>query len=233
MVLVVRKIGDKTPGFLDQQASRSHVPNLEPGFPKSVKAAARYICQVQRSRSGTAHAACLDQHVAKGIEPWIKVGQGAEREAGAYQGGPKLVCFTDPNASIVELGPPSAAGGKHFILQRVEDYTLLQDFVVGEGYGDRKVRKAVQEIRGPVERIDYPTVGVAGMLTAFFGDDGVVRISGVDHPDDLHFGEPVYFADKIVTAFAFHRYALKAVYISQNDVAGQSGRFDGDVEYGM
>src|SRR3970040_2312337 len=72
--------------------------------------------------------------------------------------------------------PATARGGKQFVARRLENDRLLKTVLVPERDGHRKVRKAMQEIGGPVEWINNPDVIIPGLVTGFFCENPVVWV---------------------------------------------------------
>jgi len=63
----------------------------------------------------------------------------------------------------------------------------------------------MKKIRCPIERIDNPrAIGSGTALPALFGEDGVVRITGFDHLDDLPFRSLVDFRHQVALLSLFH-----------------------------
>src|SRR5262245_45243457 len=95
---------------------------------------------------------------------------------------------------------------------------------------DREDRKAMQEIRRAVERIDDPDELVAAAAPALFAEKAVVRMQPADRLDDLAFRHVIDFAHEIVAALRAHAERRHSVDVAYDQVAGATCRANGYVQ---
>src|SRR5205807_7980650 len=79
-------------------------------------------------------------------------------------------------SGFADEGAAPARGGEELVAQRVVDDASEAAALVHTADGDAPVRDPVEEVDGPVERIDEPPdPGPAARARAFLRDDAVVR----------------------------------------------------------
>lgn len=96
--------------------------------------------------------------------------------------------------------------------------------------GHCECRKAVQEVRGPVERVDDPDGVTFARPAAFLGQKGMTGVVLADDLDDLGLGRMIDFAYEVVASFRGDRQGFEAVETADDDFAGGAGGADGDIE---
>ena len=100
----------------------------------------------------------------------------------------------------------------------------------GNGYGEN--RKAMQEIRRAVERVDDPDELVASAAATFLAEKAVVGMRPADRLDDLALRHVVDFAHEVVAALRAHTERRNPVDVANDQVAGASGRGSSWKSYG-
>ena len=98
---------------------------------------------------------------------------------------------------------------------------------------DGKLRKAVQEIGGAVQRVDDPDIFVAALAAAFLGQDAVIRVGLVDRLDYQSLGRAIDLRDEVVAALLAGCDPATAIEIPHDQFAGTSRCADGDIDKGM
>ena len=89
-----------------------------------------------------------------------------------------------PQPLVVEEGALAALGGEQVVVGGIVDQPGDHGAFALERDRDGEVRDAVQEVRGAVERIDDPGVGLVGALAAaaFLAEEAVARARGASVP---------------------------------------------------
>jgi hypothetical protein len=84
---------------------------------------------------------------------------------------------SDPDAAVVHEGAAALFGGEQLVGRRIEHHAGNHFPVALERDGDCELRNAVQEVGGPVERIDDPAMRAVGTLEllAFLAEEAVGR----------------------------------------------------------
>ena len=148
----------------------------EAEFPEAVDAARRHIGEVERGGARPAHAGRGAHDRLEDGEIVIDVrGLHAVGKAGADQRSFEGALGADADLLAVELGAVAARGGEELLAHGIVDHRVLQPPAVLDRDRHREGRKAVQEIRGAVERIDDPDVLALAAAAAFLGEERVVR----------------------------------------------------------
>src|SRR6202035_4946953 len=146
----------------------------------------------------------------------------------------ELAPACDTDALIVEEVALAALGGIEFVIGGIVDHAGNDGSFALKPDRDRKLRNAVQEVGGAVERIDDPGVGlvVARARAAFFTDKAVTGArlgevlvqhllgAAIGHGDEV--GRPL---QRYLKIFDFAEVALEAT-------TGAARRLDHDVEEG-
>ena len=91
----------------------------------------------------------------------------------------------------------------------------------------------VEEIRRPVQGIDDPFVVIAGLVSAFFGQDRVIGVGPAQDLDYLGFREPVYFRDEIAATLGLDVYSIKPIQMAHDNIAGAARGLDRRIEHRM
>ena len=126
-----------------------------------------------------------------------------------------------------------ALGREQFAAQWVEHDGDFGAAAMPAGDRDGKLREAVQEIGGPVERIDDPGVFVAALLAAFLGQEAVRGVRLADGRDQDLLGRTVDFADEVIAALFADGQRADAIEASHDDFACAPRGADRDVEQWM
>ena len=140
----------------------------------------------------------------------------------------------DAQPLIVEEGALAALGGIEFFVGGIVDHAGDQRVLALQADRNRKMRDAVQEIRGAVERIDDPGVGlvIAHARAAFLADEAITwsRLGevGVEHL----LGAPVCHGNEIGGSLQRHLKILDLAEVALETAAGAARRFDHDVDSG-
>ena len=137
----------------------------------------------------------------------------------------------DANALAVELRAFAARGREQFLAHRVVHDRVLHAAATLHADRDCELRKAVQVIRGAVERVDDPhELVVVAALAAFLGEEGVLRIKPTHGLDDVPLRRQVDLGDEVVLALGAHFEAVHPVDAADDDLPGAQRGFDGDVQ---
>jgi hypothetical protein len=137
--------------------------------------------------------------------------------------------FRDAHAAIVQEGAAPLRGGEQLVLGRVVDDAVRHGAAVLDADRDAVLRKAVDEIRGAVQRVDDPAEFVRVDGAGLLGEDRVVGVRLVDDVDDRGLGGLVDLGDEVVGALRAH-HELRAVERGAvDDRAGAPRRFHRDV----
>ena len=100
-----------------------------------------------------------------------------EREAGRDNGAVEVasVAAADGSRSAARL---AAGRGKQFVTHRIVDHRDFSTTFDAYGDGNREVRQTFNEVGGAIQWIDNPLniLLFASVFTAFFGDNGVLRV---------------------------------------------------------
>lgn len=127
-IVTAGEIAHQTAGFLDQQGACRHVPLGQARLPERVETAGSHIGQVQARRTGAADAGGLAHQGAEHAQVVVEVVHLviAEREAGTQQGAVEAGATADAQATTVQLGAATTAGGEFFLANRVQDHCVFQ-----------------------------------------------------------------------------------------------------------
>src|SRR5690554_2421764 len=95
----------------------------------------------------------------------------------------------DTDAAAIQLRAFAARGGEQFLAQRVIYHAVLHAAAALYADRHRELRKAMQEVRRAVQRIDDPgelflLAGFAARMTAFLGEHRMLRIVLANDFDD-------------------------------------------------
>src|SRR6202041_281433 len=143
----------------------------------------------------------------------------------------ELAAARDADALIVEKGALAALGGIELVIGGIVDHAGNDGSFALKPDRDRKLRNAVQEVGGAVERIDDPGVGlvVARARAAFFTDKAVTGARLGEILVQHLLGAAIRQADEVgrslqryLKIFDFAKVALEAA-------AGAARRLDHDV----
>ena len=140
----------------------------------------------------------------------------------------------DAQALIVEEGALAALGDVEFVIGGIVDHAGDHRALALQPDRNRKLRNAVQEVGGAVERIDDPGVGlvVAFAGAAFLADEAVTRPRlgevGVEHL----LGAPVGHGDEIGRPLQRHLQIFDLAEVALEAAAGAARGLDHDVDEG-
>src|SRR5690606_37154720 len=128
----------------------------------------------------------------------------AERETGAEQRAVEALAATHANLVAVEFGAASARCREQFLPHGIVDAAVFEAPVLHQSYGDGEHRKSMQVVRGAIQWIDHPQELRFALCTAFYRQDGVVRVVLMDGFNDRALRRPFDLADEIVAALYFN-----------------------------
>jgi hypothetical protein len=131
---------------------------------------------------------------------------------------------------LSRCAPAPTRAGEELLPQRIEDDPVLHAAAHAARNGDREHRKAVDEVRGAVERIDDPLRVALAAAAAFLGEDRVTRIRLADDLDDLALGGPVDVGDEVVAALGRHLEAVEPRHAADDELARAARGAYRDVE---
>ena len=141
----------------------------------------------------------------------------------------------DAHPPVVEKRAAALGAGKELVLDRVIHDGMRDLPAIPHSYRHAKLRKAVDEVGGAVERVDDPGVLVfraARVLARFLGEDRVVGVRLAHNADDGRFGGLVDLGDEIVGALGLHLEAARDD-CAIDERSGAAGRLDGGVQHRM
>src|SRR5690242_13236710 len=193
-------VADAAARFADQENSRRHVPGVQAELPERVEAPSGDVRQVDRRRTGAAHAVRSHRYLVIEMDVDVVMPLPAGK-AGGSETVRQALRLRYLNPVIVQPGAGAALGAEHFAPDRVENHAC--DHFTRPLQAERHVehRKAVREIRGAVQRVHVPAeLGGAFVPSAFFGHDSVrgkMRPQPLDHEflaGAIGFGDEVEIA---------------------------------------
>src|SRR5207302_2834694 len=140
----------------------------------------------------------------------------------------------DAQPLIVEEGALATLGNIELFVGRIIDYPGDYGALALQADRDRKLRDAVQEIRGAVERVDDPGVGlvVAHTCPAFLADEAVTRPRLVEVAVEHLLSALVGHGNEIGRALERHLKVLDFAEVALETAAGAARGFDHDVDKG-
>ena len=97
-------------------------------------------------------------------------------ETGPQQGTGQAILFADTDAAVIEKRTAAPARGKQLLAHGVIHHGLIEAALVLHCNGNRELRESVQEIGGPVQRVNDPLVIIFTFVLAF----GVLAVATVD-----------------------------------------------------
>src|SRR5690242_10772689 len=144
--------------LFDNQRAGGDIPLLEAEFPKTVDAAAGDVGEVERRRTGAAHALHPRHEGLPEREVVAPPFAAVVRKAGSQQR--ELEGRDSAHADWFAVEPRALAAlrDEAFFLERVEDDRRLYASPPLVGDRDAELRIAVREVGRTVERIDYPSM---------------------------------------------------------------------------
>ena len=158
-VLHACRRADAPARLLDQQGAGGGIPRRQAEFPKAVDSARRHIGEIERGGARPAHARRGAHDDLEDLEIVIDVRRvHAIGKAGSDQRSFERALGADAYFPALELRAVAARGGEELLTHGIVDHRVLQAPAVldRDRYGEG--RKAVQEIRRAVERVDDPEV---------------------------------------------------------------------------
>ena len=93
----------RNPGFLYQQNTRRHVPDIQSDFPEAVQPSRGHIGQVEAGGTGATDAGGLREQGAEHAEVGIQVLLRLEREAGTKQGAVQISAVGHADATVIQV----------------------------------------------------------------------------------------------------------------------------------
>src|SRR5688572_9891934 len=233
-VLAAAEVAHPATRFRDEEVARRRVPRREADLPESVEPAGCNIGEVERSRSGPAHARGRThdalEHAEVGPEPAAVL---AEWKARADERAIESETLRHAQPPPVQQRAGAALGREQLPPQRVEHDADFRATAVAAGDRDCKLREAVQEVRRAVERVDDPGVVVARGSAAFLREEAVRRVGLADGGNQHLLRGAVDLAHEVVAVLLADRERPDAVEAAHDDVAGAARGADCDVEQRM
>src|SRR6266702_196735 len=210
------------------------VPGLEVAFPIAIEAAGGDEGEVEGGGAEAAEAgdAVLDRgHLAA---EFFVVAAADMGQATGHHAFAELAAAGHPQALVVEEGALAALGDVELVIGGVVDHARDDRALARQPDRDRKLRDAVQEVGGAVERIDDPGVALVAALAhaAFLADEAVTgpRLGEI-LVEDL-FGALVGERDEIRRPLQRDLQMLDLAEIALEAAAGAARRLDHDVDSG-
>ena len=138
----------------------------------------------------------------------------------------------DAHAPVVEEGAFAALGDEQLVVGRIVGQPGDDRAVALQRDRDRKMRNAVQEVGGAVERIDDPAMGLvgAGMRAAFLAQEAVIRPRLGKLLAHDRFGLAVGGGDEIARPLQRYLQVLDLAEIALEASSGAVRGLDHDVE---
>src|SRR5262245_61733902 len=170
------EVGHPTAGFLHDQATSRDVPRAQMPLPVCIESPAGDIAQVEGCRSAPAHTApAFEGHLDEGdIRPCALTT--VVRKARAEQGVRQLVDVGGPDRAAIQLSTLAPRRTERLAAERIVHQAEDPLSLMLERDGDGAVGIPVDEVRGPVERIDVPAIVTPTRVgRRLLRDDGVVR----------------------------------------------------------
>jgi phosphatidylcholine synthase len=146
------------PGLAYQEIPAAMSQGIQPAFPVAVVAPRRDIGEVQRRRAPAPHAGHLrhqPRQVLQGRGQVFRAAEGHTLWRTRIRSCSCAPTRADPLA-VVQPRARALLGIEHLVLGRVEHDARHDLALVFQRDGDRPMGHAVQEVRGPVQRIDDP-----------------------------------------------------------------------------
>ena len=236
VVRLACEVADEPPSFGDEQRAGRHIPGAQARFKEAVVIAGGHIAQVEGGRARPAQAGAVLHHGLEHLKVALEVVALAEREARADQRILQASSLGHAKALVVEEGTAPFGCVEQVVARRVVDHGLLYLAPEREGDGDRVHRQAVDEVRGPIQRVDDPeVVAVLGAVRAarLLGQDAVAGVGGEQDLDDGLLGGLIDFSHEIVGRLGADPEQLEIQRCPVDDRPCCTCRLDGDVEHGM
>jgi len=125
----------------------------------------------------SANAGNLVHHLWQLAQELVVALAAEERNTGGDDSGAEFAARRDAQAAVVEPGALAFLGGEHLVTNGVEDEAGDEVALALQTDRNRKMRNAVNEVRGAVDRIDEPAVRLVEAFdhAAFFHDEAIVR----------------------------------------------------------
>ncbi len=97
------------------------------------------------------------------------------------------------------------------------------------------MRETFNEVGGAIQRIDNPLNILLGacVFTAFFGDDGVLRVGLANGVDNNALCAFIHVRYKVVAAFLAGLYGVRGFVVFGDIISGLARSTHGDVEHRM
>lgn len=231
---VARVVAHEAARLGDEQATRRDVPHVDALFEEAVEAARRDVREIERRRARAAQPGARLRHLGEEARVGVEAVFFAERKARADQRVREAVAPADADAPVVQVGAAAARRGEEVVVVRIVDHRLRDDALVRKRDRHAVVRKAVNEVRRAVERIDDPLeFGCVARFAGFFGEDRMIGISGLQRFDDRVFRRLVDFRHEIVLLLLADLDQIEVERCAIDDLSGAASRLDSDVEHGM
>jgi len=152
----------------------------------------------------------------------------AKRKCGGQDCTFKVNAAGDPESFVVEESTTTAARREEFVTHGVVNHAVLGSAIYLLCNGNCKVRIAVQEIAGAIQRIDDPDNVPFTRGSAFFAQKSVVREEALNFPYNLGLAHAVNFGDVVMPGFTQDGYALHLQKMATHDFArcmGSTNRY--------
>ncbi|VXA78606.1 conserved hypothetical protein [Aeromonas salmonicida] len=203
VVVTTDEVGDDGTGLFGQQFTGCGIPRLEADLPEAVDATGGHIGQIQRGRTGTTDVGTFDEHALEHLQVGLDVMLLLEWETGGQNGTSQLFGLADTDAVAVQLSAVTTGRGKQLVTDGIVDDGLFCLALDAQGYGDGKVRNALDEVGRAIQWVNDPLVVRIGTgnLTRLFSNDAVFRVRFFDGVNDGRFGVTVNVGHEVIAAF--------------------------------
>ncbi|CNU29887.1 Uncharacterised protein [Salmonella enterica subsp. enterica serovar Bovismorbificans] len=160
---------------------------------------------------------------------------GFEREAGSEDSAVQIASGTAAQTVAVQLRALTAGGGEQFVTHRIVHDSHFSTAFNAYSNGNSEVWQTFDEVGGAIQRIDNPLniLICANVLTAFFGDNSVLRVRFANGVDNHRFSGLIYIGHKIVTAFLARFYSVRSFIVFGNYITRLARCAHGDGQHRM
>jgi len=222
-------------GFAGDQLAGGEVPRLEGQFEVTVNAACGDVAEIQRGRAGAAEVGALGEQLAENVHIGCGVLLRLKREAGGQNGAVQVAGGAAAQAVAVQLCALAAGGGEQLITHRIVNHGHFSTAFNAYGDGNGEMGKALNKVGGAIQRIDNPLhiLIFACVLTALFGNDGVLRVRFADSFDNHRFCGFIDVGHEIIAAFLAGLYGVRRLVVLGNNITRLARCAHGDGQHRM
>ena len=139
-----------------------------------------------------------------------------------------------PQPLVVEKGALAALGREQVVVGGIVDQPGHHGAFALERDRDREMRDAVHEVRGAVERVDHPGVGLVAAFeaAAFLTEEAIARTRRAQFVAQDFLRPPVGGGDEVGRALERYLQMLDFAEVALERAPGLAGGLDHDVEEG-